>query len=114
MDEKQDAPDSEEPYQFPSDELEAVRGEFHAHTQRAYLMYAIRWTIGLALTWLITSYWPHLHWLWWVALIAAGLSLLFLLAADYTIRRKVARSEARMTELRESIREYVDRDSDVR
>ncbi len=114
MGENQDSGESEEPYQFPSDELEAIKGEIHASAQRAYLMYAIRWTIGLALTWLITWYWPQLHWLWWVTLIAAALSLVFLLVGDYVIRRKVAQSEARMTKLRESISTYEDDKSDVR
>ncbi len=114
MDDDRGARKTEEPYQFPSDELEAIKGEFHASAQRAYLMYAIRWTIGLALTWLITSYWPQLHWLWWITLIAAALSLVFLLIGDYAIRQKVAQSEARMTEIRDSIRDYDDSDSDVR
>lgn len=68
-------------------------------------MWALRWTIGFGLTWAIVSYWPEYSWLWWVAGGVAALSLALLLAGQWMVQRKVARTSNRIEEMNAFLRD---------
>ena len=67
--------------------------------------WALRWTIGIVGILIVTAFYPGLAWLWWAGAGLALLSLALMLAGQWLISRKLARSEAALEELETTLEE---------
>jgi len=59
----------------------------------------LRWTIGIVGILIVTAFFPDLVWLWWGGAGLALLSLALMLAGQWLISRKLARSETALDDL---------------
>lgn len=90
-------------------ELRSLDDGLAAFLRRRLLFWAIRWTIGFALTWAVVTAWPHLSWLWWVAGVTALLSLAAMIVTDVIIKRKIRQTTRRIADARATVAEFENR-----
>lgn len=90
-------------------ELRSLDDGFAAFLRRRLAFWAIRWTIGFALTWAAVATWPNLSWLWWVAGITALLSLAAMIVTDFVIKRKIRQTTRRIADAKAIVAEFDNR-----
>ncbi len=95
----------EEEFRFDTTEFDQLRADSATFIKQRLIIWAIRWTIGFALIFVIVAYWPSLSWLWWAGGIVALASLVFLLAGQWFIGSRIDRTTDRVRKAEAEIRE---------
>ena len=92
MTDSNDGPKSENKFRFTIEELDELQSETTGFIKHRLITWAIRWTIGFAMIWLVVLYWPHLIWLWWIGGGVAAASLTFLFLAQWLMSRRMSQT----------------------
>ncbi len=75
-----------------TDELGSVEQQTSQLVAGALAMWVVRWVFGFAIIALVTWFKPAWSWLWWAGIVLASASLLFTLAMQFFLQRKVAKA----------------------
>lgn len=86
----------------PLAELKAFSSGF---LKRELTFWAIRWIIGFGIIAAVVHYYPDWSWLWWAGAIVACITLTTLLLAHAFLKRKLAQTEQKITDLDRSWKE---------
>ena len=87
------------------DALESMGDKFLAQTNRALVMWAIRWSIGFAIIWAVTSWTGQFDWLWTAGIVVAVATLVFTLAMRWVIAHKINNVRERKQQLDDMLAE---------
>jgi len=108
------APKDDEPARLPIDESDEIGSEFASFFKRRIVMWAVRWTIGFALTGVLVSFRPEYEWLWWITGGLALVSLLLLLLGQWLVQRKLAQTTTKIDDVNAIVREDHERSEEPR
>lgn len=89
-------------------DLEQLKNYEEGHTRetrKRLLLWAIRWAIGFGLIAIAVYFNPDWSWLWWVGAAVAALSLALIVVSSLFLKRKLARTTQKMSELEERIQD---------
>lgn len=77
----------------------AIERDWRGFRGRRMVLWAVRWTIGLAVIAAVVHFQPEWGWLWWAGLGFAALTPLSAAAAHWFVGRKLRQAEASIMEL---------------
>lgn len=89
-------PDLEPTAQSELDRLQTRTSELVTH---ALVLWVIRWTLGCALIWAITSWTGRFDWLWTAGIVVAFISLVVTISFKVFFVRKIGETVARLQTL---------------
>jgi ABC-type bacteriocin/lantibiotic exporter with double-glycine peptidase domain len=94
------------------DEFYIAQQEISQLVAGALARWIVRWVIGFAAIALVTWIKPQWTWLWWAALALASASLLFTLAMQFVLQRKIAEAQETTRRL-EAVLDELDDDDET-
>ena len=88
-----------------TDDPDRIEGDFNTLARRAAVMWALRWSIGFLMIWVITAWTGQHAWLWTFGLVVAAVSLGVSILAQWLISKRVAQSREKMARLQHALRD---------
>ncbi len=92
------------------DKLEEVRDKTRQFVKRRLLFWAVRWTIGFLIIWVIVHYYPSTYWLWGAGAFVALLSLSVILGSFFFLEHKLKTTNNKVQDLEELLKEEEERE----